>query len=90
MTDQEALKAWFDKKYEADPQRGPISRGESWHAALAYERSKAPTVQPERKPMSEGEVQAAWLGQSILGNLEYTFELGIRSAERFHGIKETP
>lgn len=44
----------------------------------------------ERKPMHEGEIQAAWLGQGIEEPMPYTFELGIRSAERFNGIKGTP
>ena len=48
-----------------------------------------PPAQPERKPMHEGEVQAAWLGQCIDEPLPYSFVLGIRSAERFNGIKET-
>ena len=46
--------------------------------------------QPERKPMHEGEIQAAWLGQNIDEPMPYTFVLGIRSAERFNGIKEKP
>jgi hypothetical protein len=44
----------------------------------------------ERNPMHEGEIQAAWLGHGIEEPMPYTFELGIRSAERFNGIKETP
>ena len=49
-----------------------------------------PPAQPERKPMHEGEVQAAWLGQCIDEPLPYSFVLGIRSAERFNGIKDAP
>lgn len=44
----------------------------------------------ERNPMHEGEIQAAWLGHGIEEPMPYTFELGIRSAERFNGIKGTP
>ena len=55
---------------------------ESWAAQ--------PAPQPERKPMHEGEIQAAWLGQDLDEPIPYTFVLGIRSAERFNGIKETP
>ena len=54
-------------------------------AALA-----APATAPERKPMHEGEIQAAWLGQDLDEPIPYSFVLGIRSAERFNGIKETP
>lgn len=46
--------------------------------------------QPERKPMHEGEIQAAWLGQDLDEPIPYSFVLGIRSAERFNGIKEAP
>lgn len=55
---------------------------ESWAAQ--------PAPQPERKPMHEGEIQAAWLGQDLDEPIPYSFVLGIRSAERFNGIKETP
>jgi hypothetical protein len=55
--------------------------GEGWTPLYA-----AP--QPERKPMHEGEIQAAWLGQDLDESIPYTFVLGIRSAERFNGIKE--
>lgn len=54
-------------------------------AALA-----APATAPERKPMHEGEIQAAWLGQDLDEPIPYSFVLGIRSAERFNGIKEQP
>ena len=50
----------------------------------------APATAPERKPMHEGEIQAAWLGQDLDEPIPYSFVLGIRSAERFNGIKETP
>ena len=50
----------------------------------------APATAPERKPMHEGEIQAAWLGQDLDEPIPYTFVLGIRSAERFNGIKEQP
>ncbi len=49
-----------------------------------------PATAPERKPMHEGEIQAAWLGQDLDEPIPYTFVLGIRSAERFNGIKEQP
>ena len=49
-----------------------------------------PATAPERKPMHEGEIQAAWLGQDLDEPIPYSFVLGIRSAERFNGIKETP
>lgn len=58
---------------------------EALKAALA-----APATAPERKPMHEGEIQAAWLGQDLDEPIPYSFVLGIRSAERFNGIKETP
>jgi len=48
----------------------------------------SPATAPERKPMHEGEIQAAWLGQDLDESIPYTFVLGIRSAERFNGIKE--
>jgi hypothetical protein len=54
---------------------------------------EAPATAPdelERKPMHEGEIQAAWLGQDLDEPIPYTFVLGIRSAERFNGIKEQP
>ena len=50
----------------------------------------APATAPEQMPMHEGEIQAAWLGQDLDEPIPYTFVLGIRSAERFNGIKETP
>ena len=62
-------------------------------AAIASENAKlkaALAAQPERKPMHEGEIQAAWLGQDLDEPIPYSFVLGIRSAERFNGIKETP
>ena len=51
---------------------------------------RPPATAPERKPMHEGEIQAAWLGQDLDEPIPYSFVLGIRSAERFNGIKETP
>ena len=67
---------------------------EALEAALrAYvdaDRALREQAQPERKPMHEGEIQAAWLGQNIDEPMPYTFVLGIRSAERFNGIKEKP
>ena len=62
-------------------------------AALVAENERlraAPATAPERKPMHEGEIQAAWLGQDLDEPIPYSFVLGIRSAERFNGIKETP
>ena len=53
-------------------------------------RASKPATAPERKPMHEGEIQAAWLGQDLDEPIPYTFVLGIRSAERFNGIKEQP
>ena len=50
----------------------------------------APATAPDRNPMHEGEIKAAWLGQNIEEPMPYTFVLGIRSAERFNGIKEKP
>jgi len=55
-----------------------------------FDALAAPATAPERKPMHEGEIQAAWLGQDLDEPIPYTFVLGIRSAERFNGIKEQP
>ena len=62
------------------------------HEALAWSGCSVckPATAPERKPMHEGEIQAAWLGQDLDEPIPYSFVLGIRSAERFNGIKETP
>ena len=58
-------------------------------AALVAENERL-RKDAERKPMHEGEIQAAWLGQDLDEPIPYTFVLGIRSAERFNGIKEQP
>ena len=47
-------------------------------------------LRAERNPMHEGEIQAAWLGQDLDEPIPYTFVLGIRACEAFHGIKEKP
>jgi hypothetical protein len=62
------------------------------HEVLAWPGCSVckPATAPERKPMHEGEIQAAWLGQDLDEPIPYTFVLGIRSAERFNGIKEQP
>ena len=62
------------------------------HEALAWSGCSVckPATAPERKPMHEGEIQAAWLGQDLDEPIPYSFVLGIRSAERFNGIKEQP
>jgi hypothetical protein len=69
-------------RYTLEWTNGPLPEGTKLYAA--------PQAQPERKPMHEGEIQAAWLGQDLDEPIPYSFVLGIRSAERFNGIKETP
>jgi len=72
---------WFGERHPISP----FWWREHLRAALS-----APATAPERKPMHEGEIQAAWLGQDLDEPIPYSFVLGIRSAERFNGIKETP
>ena len=75
------------------PSRPTLESAESDARMYAVKTEVRPLYtapQPERKPMHEGEIQAAWLGQDLDEPIPYSFVLGIRSAERFNGIKETP
>ena len=82
---------WFRLDSDGDYAFDEVqSAWRTWQAATAAALAAPATApaQPERKPMHEGEIQAAWLGQDLDESIPYTFVLGIRSAERFNGIKE--
>lgn len=98
MTEREQFEAWANgtgfntTRNDNDNYLYSATRGawEAWQAARAQSSTSNPvevstTVQTKRAPMTDAQIEHALRSEPMADN-EESFALGIRHAERHHGI----